>query len=294
MKVALIPAFNEERVIFNVIKKCQNYVDKVIVYDDGSTDNTIKASQDAGAEVIRHEKNLGKGAALRALFQRARDLKANIAVTIDGDGQFMPEEIPKLLVPILERGYDIVIGYRFEDNEMPSYRKIGNKVLDKMTNIASELPFRDTQSGFRSYSKKAIETINIKTEGFGVDAEILIGASEKGLKITEEKITVLYNTGGKTSTKNPISHTFEVISSLIEIIAIKHPLRYLGIPGIGLMILGIVFVINVISVFNVTRYFSIPSTLVAMGAALIGLMLLLMSVVLYSIGKTIRKRDWRD
>ncbi|MDE1817942.1 MAG: glycosyltransferase family 2 protein [Thaumarchaeota archaeon] len=294
MKVALIPAFNEERVIFDVIKKCQKYVDKVIVYDDGSTDDTMKISQEAGAEVIRYEKNLGKGAALRTLFQHARKLKADIAVTIDGDGQFMPEEIPKLLVPILEKGYDIVIGYRFEDNEMPSYRKIGNKVLDKITNIASELPFRDTQSGFRSYSKKAIEVINIKTEGFGVDAEILIDASQKGLKITEEKITVLYNTGSKTSTKNPISHTFEVVSSLVEIIAIKHPLRYLGIPGISLMIIGIVFAIDVISVFNVTRYFSIPSTLVAMGAVLIGLMLLLMSVVLYSIGKTVRKRDWRD
>src|SRR5690349_10001466 len=121
MKIALIPAFNEERVIVNVVKKCQNYVDTVIVYDDGSTDNTMKKAQEAGAKVIRHEKNLGKGAALKSLFQHARDLKADVAVTIDGDGQFMPEEIPKLLEPILEKGYDIVIGYRFDDNEMPSY-----------------------------------------------------------------------------------------------------------------------------------------------------------------------------
>src|SRR4029077_7194688 len=102
--------------------------------------------------------------------------------------------------------------------------------------------------GFRSYSKKAIDVIDIKTEGFGVDAEILVDASQKGLKITEEKVTVIYNTGGKTSTKNPISHTFEVVSSLIEIIAIKHPLRYLGIPGIGLMIIGITFAVTVISI----------------------------------------------
>ncbi|HLX54667.1 MAG TPA: hypothetical protein VKR58_12030, partial [Aquella sp.] len=176
-------------------------------------------------------------------------------------------------------------------NKMPSYRKIGNKVLDKMTSIASELPFRDTQSGFRAYSRKAIDAIEIKTGGFGVDGEILVDAAQKGLKITEEKVTVIYNTGGKTSTKNPVSHTFEVVSSLIEIIAIKHPLRYLGIPGIGLMIIGIIFAVTVISIFNETRYFSIPSTLVSIGAVLIGLMFLLMSVVLYSISKILRKEN---
>lgn len=292
MKVALIPAFNEERVIFDVIKRCQKYVDKVIVCDDGSIDNTMKKAQEAGAEVIRHEKNFGKGTALKSLFQHARDMKEMyVAVTIDGDGQFMPEEIPKLLVPILEKNYDIVIGFRFEDNKMPSYRKIGNKVLDKMTSIASDLPFRDTQSGFRAYSRKAIEAIEIKTGGFGVDGEILVDAAQKGLKITEEKVTVIYNTGGKTSTKNPVSHTFEVVSSLIEIIAIKHPLRYLGIPGIGLMVIGIIFAVTVISIFNQTRYFSIPSTLVSIGAVLIGLMFLLMSVVLYSISKILRKEN---
>ena len=75
-------------------------------------------------------------------------------VTIDGDGQFLPEEIPKLIVPILEMKSDIVIGYRFEDNsEMPYYRKVGNKVLDKFSSLAAELPVRDTQSGFRAYSK---------------------------------------------------------------------------------------------------------------------------------------------
>lgn len=290
LKLACIPAYNEEATISDVIKRAKAHVDMVVVCDDGSTDNTTKKAKEAGACVLKHKRNLGKGVAMKSLFEYAKKSTADIIVTIDGDGQFMPEEIPKLLFPILERKSDIVIGYRFDkETEMPSYRMIGNKVLDKMTNIASDLPFRDTQSGFRAYSKKAIELIEFKSEGFGVDAEILIDASQKGLRITEEKITVLYNTGSKTSTKNPVSHSFEVVSSLVELIAIRHPLRYLGIPGLVLMIIGVLFAVAVISLFNETRYFSIPSTLVSLGSILIGLILLLMSVVLFSISKSIRR-----
>ena len=290
LKIACIPAYNEGKGITNVIKKTLKHVDKVVVCDDGSTDDTFQKSKNAGAIAIKHEKNLGKGAAMKSLFNRAKELKADIVVTIDGDGQFLPEEIPKLLTPIIDGRADLVIGNRFDNNsEMPSYRKLGNKVLDKMASMASQLPFKDTQSGFRAYSKKAIEIISIKTDGFGVDSEILVDASTKGLKITEEKVTVLYDTGLKTSTKNPVSHSVEVVSSLIEIIAIRHPLRYLGIPGMILMIIGIAFGVITLATFNQTRYFSIPLTLGSLGTLLVGLVLLLMSVVLFSIGKILRR-----
>jgi glycosyltransferase involved in cell wall biosynthesis len=289
-KIACIPAYNEESKIANVVKRAKKFVDEVVVCDDGSTDNTLMNAQSAGAIVIKHEKNLGKGAALKSIFNYVKNSNADLIVTIDGDGQFLPEEIPKLFAPIIEKKSDIVIGYRFDDKtEMPSYRRFGNKVLDKMTSMASDLPFRDTQSGFRAYSKKAIDAINFQSSGFAADAEILINVSKKGLKISEEKVTVLYNTGGRTSTKDPISHSTEVITSLIEIIAIRHPLTYLGIPGFGLTIVGIIFSVIVLSTFNDTRYFSISFTLIALGALILGLLLLLMSVVLFSIHKASNK-----
>lgn len=285
-----IPAYNEESVIGTVVQNCLKYSDKVVVCDDGSTDQTASNAEKAGATVLRHSTNKGKGAAMHTLFDFAKNSEADVIITIDGDGQFLPEEINKLVTPITEKSVDIVIGYRFENNdEMPSYRKFGNKFFDKMTSMASDLQLRDTQSGFRSYSKKAINSINFTTNGFGADSEILIDAAKKGLKISEEKITVLYNTGGKTSTKNPISHSGDVFGSLIEHIALKHPLKFLGIPGIILLIIGTVFSIVVISIFNDIRYFSIPSTLVALGSLLIGLMLLLMSVVLFSIQRAFKK-----
>ncbi len=289
-KIACIPAYNEEKRIADVIIRTKAFVDDVVVCDDGSTDNTFLVSSNAGAYVLKHEKNLGKGIAMKTLFDYAKKTNADIIVTLDGDGQFLPEEIPKLIEPIINEKSDIVIGYRFDDaDEMPSYRKIGNKFLDKVTNLASELPFRDTQGGFRAYSKKAINEINFSTSGFGVDAEILINASTKKLKISEEKITVIYNTGTNTSTKNPITHSTEVISSLIELIAIKHPLKYLGIPGIILITAGIILGVFVLITFNDIRYFSIPFTLGSIASAIIGLILLLMPVVLFSIGTMSRR-----
>ena len=164
-----------------------------------------------------------------------------------------------------------------------------SQLFDKMTSLASELPIRDSQSGFRSYSKKAIDLIDFQTKGFSAYSEILIDASKKGLKITEEKVKVIYNTGGQTSTKNPVSHGADVLASLIEMIALHHPLKYLGIPGFVLLAIGIAYSVVVIAIFNDTRYFSIPSTFIALGTLITGLLLLLMSVVLFSIAKAMKR-----
>jgi len=285
--ICCIPAFNEEKIIFNLINKIKKFVDTVIVCDDGSQDNTAKLAKKAGAIVLQHEINYGKGKALKTLFEYVQKIKADVIITIDGDGQFLPEEIPKMIKPIIFEDADIVNGFRFDDEtEMPKYRKIGNKMLDKITNLATELPFKDTQSGFRSYSKKAVDCIEFKTNGFGVDSEILVDASTKNLKIVEERVTVIYNTGHKTSTKSPLTHATEVVSTLIEIIALKYPLRWLGIPGVILTIIGIILTIQVLVTFNEMRYFSIPFTLGALGAIMLGVILLLMSVVLFSIMKS--------
>jgi len=287
-----IPAFNEEHFIGKVVKNCLKYADQVVVCDDGSVDNTYEIADAAGANVIRHEKNCGKGEAFQSLFQFARHSNVDVIVTIDGDGQFLPEEIPKLVKKIESNEADVVIGYRFDGAaEMPNYRKFGNKMLDKMTNMATQLSVRDTQSGFRAYSKNIIKLIDFKKKGFGADTEILINAAKNGARISEEKVSVIYHTGSQTSTKNPISHSGEVITSLIEIIAIRSPLKFVGTPGIILIILGIYFAIDVMLTYTEIGYFSIPFTLIGVSCLVVGLILFLTSILLYSLSKRSKKSE---
>ena len=265
-----------------------SYVDSVVVCDDGSSDNTAKEAENSGAHVIVHDENKGKGSALKSLFEHAKHSTADIIVTIDGDGQFLPEEIKKLTKPIIEKTSDIVVGYRFDDQtEMPSYRKIGNKILDHATNIITSMPIRDTQSGFRAYSKKAIELIEFSNDGFTADSEILIDASKHGLRISEEKITVIYDTGRRTSTKNPILHGSGVLGTLIEMILVKHPLKYLGIPGTIIIFCGIMLSFYTISIFNETQLLPIPFALVSVGTLLLGFLLLLVSGILFAINRSV-------
>ena len=283
-----IPAFNEEGAIGKLVRKTLSYVDSVVVCDDGSSDNTAKEAENSGAHVIVHDENRGKGSALKSLFEHARHSSADIIVTIDGDGQFLPEEIKKLTKPIIEKTSDVVVGYRFDnDTEMPSYRKIGNKILDHATNIATSIPIRDTQSGFRAYSKNAIELIEFSNDGFTADSEILIDASKHGLRISEEKITVIYDTGRRTSTKNPILHGSSVLGSLIEMILVKHPLKYLGIPGLIVIFCGVLLSSYTISVFNQTALLPIPFALVSIGSLLLGFLLLMTSGILFAINRSI-------
>ena len=285
--LACIPAFNEASKISEVVADAKKYVNEVVVCDDGSTDSTASAAENSGAYVIKHHTNEGKGSAMKSLFKYALCSQADVIVTIDGDGQFLPKEIEKLCKPIISGVSDVVVGYRFDDEgrEIPSYRKIGNKFLDQLSNVSLNVSLRDTQSGFRAYSKDAIKKITFSTNGFGADAEILINAAKNGLRISEEKVTVLYNVGSKTSTKNPIIHGTEVASSLIEQILIRNPFRYLGLPGIIFIILGTITSAYLITIFNETQYFSIPFTLLSSSFLIFGTMLLLFSGVLFSVNR---------
>jgi len=286
-----IPAYNEEGVIGPLIKKILPLADSVVVCDDGSSDLTSKEAKDAGAFVIRHSRNKGKGAALKSLFDYANHSNADVIVTIDGDGQFLPEEIPKLTKDIEDGKSDIVIGYRFEtEKDMPSYRKFGNKILDELSKKAANLNLRDTQSGFRAYSKQAIAKINFRNDGFAADSEILIDASEKNLSISEQNVSVLYNTGNKTSTKNPVRHGSGVLISLFELILMKRPLTFLGVPGLIILVAGIITSTMSLILFNQTGHFSVPITLVSVVFLTVGVMLILVSGILFSMNRTFQSK----
>lgn len=159
---AIIPALNEEISIGTVVLKTKKYADHVIVVDDGSTDDTAEVARIAGAYVIKHSKNRGKGWALETGFDEARKNGTKIIVTIDADGQHDPSEIPKVIGPIISREADMVIGSRYlNGNSIPIYRRIGQRILDRTTNINSGINITDTQSGFRAFAVEKTPVLNL-------------------------------------------------------------------------------------------------------------------------------------
>src|SRR5918992_1615964 len=147
-----IPAYNESKTIGDIVLKAKNYATEIVVYDDGSKDNTYEVAKAAGADnVIRNPENSGYGVAIRTLFQAAREKNADIMVTIDSDGQHSPDQIPDIVKPILEEGLDIVIGSRFlssqDAHKVPRYRSLGIKTITKLAQSASYNNITDSQNG---------------------------------------------------------------------------------------------------------------------------------------------------
>lgn len=291
--VAGIPTFNEEKTIGKMILRAQRFVDRVVVCDDGSTDMTPEIAERLGAEVITHKRNFGKGAALRSLFEVGRKIDADIFVTLDADDQHNPDEIPKLLEPILRGETDIVIGSRYSsDNSIPAYRRLGNGILNFVTNF-SEGGAKDTQSGFRAYSRMALRVIDVTEDGLGVDSQIFLDAKEKNLKVVEVPVSTKYPKDVKTSKKNPLQHGSEVFLSVIELISEKRPFLFLGIPGLALFTIGGVSFVMVLKIFNEARQFAIGTAMVGVVSTLLGTLLIFLALILWVMGKRLRRLENR-
>jgi glycosyltransferase involved in cell wall biosynthesis len=290
--VACIPAFNEERTIARVVIGAHQYVNEVMVCDDGSTDMTATIAEKLGAKVIRHEQNMGKGEALRSLFIAAKQSGADFLITLDGDGQHDPGDIPRILGPLLDNSADVVVGARFQDGvRVPQHRLAGNKIL----NALSPGNISDTQSGFRGYNRNVFGSIIPSEMGMGVDSELLIEASGKGYRITEVPVSVKYGIG-KTSTHNPIYHGLDVLLSIVKLISIRHPLMFYGIPGLALVTAGIYFAYHSLVLFTreqVINNLVMTYELVGFALTLFGLLTLFTGIILFTLTTVVRKSGTR-
>jgi glycosyltransferase involved in cell wall biosynthesis len=287
--VACIPAYNEELTIAKVVLRARRHVDRVIVCDDGSSDMTAEIAEACGAEVIRHERNMGKGAAIQSLFRRAREVGADIMVTLDADGQHDPDEIPVLVNTMIEMGADVVIGSRFLNretvNKIPAYRRVGNMILNVVTSVSDVM---DTQSGFRAYSRRAVESIQPTEMGFAVDSEILYKASELGLKIVEVPIGVEYSVP-RPSKRGPVLHALEVLLGMVKHLSMRHPLLFYGLPGVISLLIALVSGLILIHLFNLTRYFSLPLAIITLGCGILGAILCSTALMLWILISLIRE-----
>ena len=290
MIVIGIPAYNEEKNIAKLIVQLQKKEYSIVVCNDGSTDMTGEIAEKMGVTVINHKRNLGYGAAIRSIFLKAQEIKAEILVTFDADGQHRVEDITSLIQPIKDDKADIVIGSRFlgqDESNIPKYRKTGIKIITKMANISGEKELTDSQSGLRSYNQRAIELITPSEKGMGVSTEILIKANNASLRIYEIPVKILYE--GDTSTHHPVSHGVSVIVSTMKFISMDHPLRFYGIPGIILLTIGLFFSFWAIQGFVETRQIITNVSLIGIGTTILGLIFLMNAILLFSLVNLVRE-----
>lgn len=290
MKITIgIPAYNEEKNIASIITKLKKITDSIIVCDDGSSDMTSEISKNLGAVVISHKKNMGYGVAINSIFQKSKEMKSDLLVTFDADGQHRVEDIEKVVEPIKNNQADLVIGSRFLDkkSDIPNYRKIGIKVITQVTNASIKKKLTDSQSGFRAYNQRVLSQISPSDVGMGISTEILIKSSSKGLRIMEVPITILYH--GDTSTHNPVSHGTSVLISTIKFTSIEHPLKFYGIPSIIFLIIGGAFTYSAIQFYAEVGRLNTNLTLIAAGTVLIGVVLIITAVLLYSLVSVVRE-----
>jgi glycosyltransferase involved in cell wall biosynthesis len=283
-----VPAYNEESTIAKTILRAKKHVSKIVVVDDGSTDDTSRIAESLGATVLFNDRNMGKGQALKTIFKIARELEADVLVTIDADAQHDADDIPKVAEPVLDGTADVAVGARTTG---PRFRRVAQKALDIATAVYDkDGVVVDSQSGFRAYSRRAIDRMDFGERGMGVESESLKKASQEGLVIKQVPIRVSY--GAETDhTLHPVLHFSDVLSTLAKIALLKRPLRFLGIPAVLMVLFGLFRWIQILNTYNTTREFAIGNALVASVVLIAGFFLGIGAIILLAIRLIVQETE---
>lgn len=199
--VAILAAYNLEKIIEDIVKRTTKFVDKVIVISDGSQDKTHEKAIMVGAECPRHSFTRGKGYAIRKGIEFSKKFNPKIIILMDADGQHLPEEIPKMIAPIQNNIADMVVGSRIKGTlHTSAINKIGNFILKFISFIITGVWFTDTESGFRSFNANKLYLLRLNSMYYEIEGELLLKALNEGFKVTEVPITVPFAIPGITIT----------------------------------------------------------------------------------------------
>jgi len=288
---AVLPAYNEELVIGSVVLRTRQYVDRVIVVDDGSSDRTAEVAKLAGADVIRLDHNTGKAYALLLGLSHARKTGCRVAVMLDADGQHDPKDIQRVAGLVSIGKADLVIGSRFlaKNGGIPAYRQLGQKTLDLFTNIGSKSKVTDSQSGFRALSCQALDNLDFKSEGYNIESDMIDHFSAMGLPIMEVPISVNYDVPHKHK-KHPVTHGVGVFTRVINLIIYRRPMLMFGLPGIFLFSLGLMTGSAAFNYYNATSKFPFGMSMISMVSLIMGMLLIIAALLLNTLVLIIKEQ----
>ncbi len=288
----LIPAFNEEETIVDVIGKIPKRIDNVdeiitLVVDDGSSDRTVELSKARGACVISHSRNLGVGSAFNTGLNTALKMNADIFVNIDADGQFSPSEIPYLITPILENNADFVCGDRFSDTKgnirkpknMSSINYWGNRRMSQLISILINSKFNDVSCGFRAYSKEAMLQLNL-TGKFTYTQETFIDLMHKGLIIKSLPVNVTYfHTRKSRVADNILKYMARTIKIIFRAYRDYRPFLFFGWLGLINFFVGVAF-----GGFTLTHFFLTGKYSPYKAVGILGIYFVSIGILLWIVG----------
>ncbi|MCL4251039.1 MAG: glycosyltransferase family 2 protein [Anaerolineae bacterium] len=280
--VAIVPAHNEARYIGSVVLMTRKHVETVIVIDDGSEDETAAVAEAAGALVLRHPQNAGKGVALNTGFVKARELSPRVVITLDGDWQHLPEEIDRVIGPILRGDADIVVGSRYLEvtSEVPKARVFGHWGFTSLTNAISGVSLTDSQSGYRAFSPAALKVLVFSSTSFSVESEMQFLARNHKLRVVEVPITIRYLDKPKRSL---LSHGWTVLNGLLRLVAQHRPLLFFGLPGFALLVIGLILGLQVVDAYNRFENLAVGTALIVVILLLGGVFFLFTGIILHAL-----------
>lgn len=282
-----IPAFNEERTIAKVVVRSQKYADRILVIDDGSVDDTLLIAESLGAEVIRHDKNLGKSAALQDCLKWAKQDGTDILVTIDADGKHDPTKIPVLIDALETNQADIVVGSRAKPPEMERQRSMDLRKPNSANQQESKGKVIDAQSGFRVYSREAIERLTM-TEWEKADTEMLKVADRTDMRIIEVPVSAVYSDRRPTS-HNRFMRALDVTFDVLRFISIRHPLLFYGGFSIIALTISVIFGVMTLDYYQRWGIVITNIALVSIATGILGFLALFTGIILFTLITVIRQ-----
>lgn len=295
-----VPAYNEEESIEGVVTEALQFVDSVLVVDDGSGDETARRAREAGATVISHRYNKGYGATLKTIFENVDAWGFDRLVVLDGDGQHEINDIPALVEPLRADEADVVIGSRFKHDgtDVPFFRRGGLKVINTLTNIVlkplgTQTWLSDTQSGLRAYNRHAIETLAADTnisDGMAGSIDTLFTCAQIELRITEVASMIRYDVED-SHTHSPVSHGATLLRNIIRIVETEFPITLLGLPGLLFLLVGLGFGYWTILNYFQTAVFPLGLAVTATFFTLTGVFSMFTAIILHALNEYANRYD---